>query len=899
MPQKLFVLVAGILFACSPNSLRAAEVIELNAHNWDRYAPAGKEADAIYGDHVLASDKIIAVVAQAVDTRHANMTVRNVGGSIIDLTLRDHPNDQLSAFYPHTGDAKLEGPVDWAGAFGEDATADGETASQEPARLAFRLIPATASPSETAAPLQFAVGYELADGADYVTVVTKVTNPNASPIPAPLTDSLRADGEFQFGFDNERELWWAHDRFWGQAYGVQPAGEILASGVQPEQRRNPRAIEYKAADGSQITVPAGGSVVLRRRLFPASDSLAVQAIACRERGVELSPVQINVRDPQGRVADAQVELYSPGGELYGAARTNDNGHVIASVPAGTYRLLVTSHGRRAEHQMEVTAGLEKFLEISLRASGYVEARITDDAGGAIACRVAFLGEGDTPDPDFGPNSAVYGVKNLQHTPDGRFRVPLVPGRYQVVITHGPEYNAILKTIEVIAGETTALNEKLARSVNTTGWLSADFHSHSTPSGDNTASQRGRVLNLLAEHIEFAPCTEHNRIDSYVPHLKFFKAEDRMATCCGMELTGQPLPLNHQNAFPLIEHPRTQDGGGPTTHVDPVVQIERLAMWDDAADKLVQINHPNIVQMIGDRDLNGTPDGGFERMFHFMDVIEVHPPTDIFRTPTELTSDEDRFGVRMFNWLQLLNLGYRVPGVVNTDAHWNYYGSGGLRNYIRSTTDNPADARIEDLVRESELGHIVITNGPFLEVKARAVDNAAANGDGPLALPGDDLSASGGKLALRVRVECPNWIQVNRVQLFINGRPVDEHNYTKRNSASMFRSGPIVFDEELTVTLTTDAHIVVAVAGEGTQLGLPYGPLDSDEPYVGNAGATMPVAVANPIFVDVDGNGFEPNGDTLDLPLPVSPEHRPSHGHDHANFESNDGVSGVEPKASRE
>jgi hypothetical protein len=29
----------------------------------------------------------------------------------------------------------------------------------------------------------------------------------------------------------------------------------------------------------------------------------------------------------------------------------------------------------------------------------------------------------------------------------------------------------------------------------------------------------------------------------------------------------------------------------------------------------------------------------------------------------------------------------------------------------------------------------------------------------------------------------------------------------------------------------------------------------------------PVAVSNPIFVDVDGGGFKPNGDTLgDLPL---------------------------------
>ncbi len=610
-----------------------------------------------------------------------------------------------------------------------------------------------------------------------------------------------------------------------------------------------------------------------------------------------------MRDPHGHVADAEIELHHPSAELYGVARTDDNGKLTATVPAGQYHVLVNSHGRKVNVSLDVLADdpERNTFEISLPPSGYVDANITNDEGQPIACRVAFFGQGDTPNPYFGPNSAIYGVKNLRHTPDGRFRVPLVPGRYQVVITHGPEYDAILKTIEVTPGGTAAINEKLARTVDTAGWLSADFHSHSSPSGDNTASQRGRVLNLLSEHIEFGPCTEHNRIDSYVPHLKFFKAEDRMATCCGIELTGQPLPLNHQNAFPLIERPHTQDGGGPVTHVDPVVQIERLAIWDDASDKLVQINHPNIVQMIGDRDLNGEPDGGFERMFHFMDVIEVHPPTDIFRTPTELASDNKENGVAMFNWLQLLNLGYRVPGVVNTDAHWNYYGSGGLRNYIRSTTDNPADARIEDLVRESELGHIVITNGPFLEVEARAADNGAVNGDGPHALPGDDLAAGGGKLTLHVRVQCPNWIQVNRVQLFVNGRAVDEHNYTQRKSAAMFRSGPVVFDEQLSVTLPTDAHIVVAVAGEGTQLGIPYGTLDTNDTYA-TSGATMPVAVANPIFVDTDGNGFQANGDTLGLPLPVSVPHHPSHGHDHENFQhdkpADDGVAGVEGAPTR-
>ena len=66
----------------------------------------------------------------------------------------------------------------------------------------------------------------------------------------------------------------------------------------------------------------------------------------------------------------------------------------------------------------------------------------------------------------------------------------------------------------------------------------------------------------------------------------------MGTCVGIELTGRPLPLNHQNAFPLVMRPNTQDGGGPTADDDPETQIERLALWDGASDKLVQVNHPD-------------------------------------------------------------------------------------------------------------------------------------------------------------------------------------------------------------------------------------------------------------------------------------------------------------------
>ncbi len=68
----------------------------------------------------------------------------------------------------------------------------------------------------------------------------------------------------------------------------------------------------------------------------------------------------------------------------------------------------------------------------------------------------------------------------------------------------------------------------------------------------------------------------------------------------MELTGTPLPLNHQNAFPMKFTPRTQDGGGPTTASNIEEQIERLRLGMTAVKKLLQVNHRNIGWMFYDK-----------------------------------------------------------------------------------------------------------------------------------------------------------------------------------------------------------------------------------------------------------------------------------------------------------
>ena len=278
----------------------------------------------------------------------------------------------------------------------------------------------------------------------------------------------------------------------------------------------------------------------------------------------------------------------------------------------------------------------------------------------------------------------------------------------------------------------------------------------------------------------------------------------LATCSGMELTGNPLPLNHQNVFPLVHKPRTQDGGGPRIDPNPVVQIERIAYWDNKSEKVVQSNHPNLIQMAGDANLDGVADNGFKKMFDFMDVMEVHPPQGIFNKPDSLPVRGKRGNV-IFNWMQLLNQGYRIIGVVNTDSHYNFHGSGWLRNFVKSSTDDAGKIDTMEMVRNTKAGKVVMSTGPFMEVSLTPSMSEQKVVFGP----GDDALVKSGKVILSVKVQCPNWLDVNRVQVFVNGNALPELNFTRRGNPNDFKNGIVKFEKSIPVELSGDSHIIVA------------------------------------------------------------------------------------------
>ena len=825
------VVASSLVHTHSLMAQEATTVRELSAENWEALVPQGKEVDAIYGDTTLQNQHLRAVIAQPVATRNANMTVRNIGGCLIDLTRRNFESDQLSAFYPGRR----------VFAFSDLKIGDG-------------CVTVSAEGSDTKP--AYSVIWSLPADAKSLTAKSVWKNTTTAELTVVLEDDLRADAgkeDMSKSPTGTHDLFWVHDIFWQQAYGIHAPGyRIRVNGNARES-----VLVFEPIDGKPVVLKPGESFELVRHIFVNRDLPNVMADYEESIGKAdtLRDTALTITAKGRPVADARVAL-SFGDVSRGTIVTVKDGIAQVRLPQGEYTANVSVAGQELKSQsfkvLDIGAAAIQVEDLS---PGFASITITDTEGHAIPAKIQFKGKGNTPTPNWAPETGEHLVKNLAYTANGKADVTLEAGEYEITVSRGSEYHADFRTLKVEDGQTTEMAVKLARVVETAGWVSADFHSHSSPSGDNTSSQLGRVLNLIGEHIEFAPCTEHNRISTYEQHLGQLNAKAFMATVSGMELTGTPLPLNHQNVFPLIFKPRTQDGGAPMTDASPETQIERIAAWDNNSVKLIQQNHPDIGWLFYDRDGNKARDEGYSRSFGLMNVMEIHPIDPLLKPSQFEVRDGKTIGNQTaLNWLQLLNQGLRIYGVVNTDSHYNFHGSGGLKLWIKSSTDDPAQINSDEMRDASREGHLIMSNGPYLE----ATFTEAGTDQEPV-ISGQDLVAKSRKVSAKIRVQCPNWLDVDTVIVLVNGRRSDKLTFSRDTHPDMFGKDVVKFDHTVDVELTEDAHLVVLTGHRTQVLGDIMGPL---------WGTQHPTALSNPVFVDITGDGFTANKDTLDVALPV-------------------------------
>lgn len=796
--------------------LSAAEVFEA-ALGRETELIKGKEADGILGDFVLRNDKVEALISQNAPNRRANMSTFYgedgvTPGAMYDLTLRGANNDQLVIYSPcghgHVSYVKIANVKEAGSAAVESVTTAAKNGG------VFKRHE-----------------YRVKDGVQGIFITTVLRNETDKPQKTFTKDDFTR-------FDST---------------GITSDGIRWADAINPAHKCGYAFAMLKVTGIEKVTdtielQPKQEVVISRFFAVGTSPAQAVGEVR-QVKGDKVTVVSGQIYDETGKgVMSASILV--PEGKNTVSGYPDAEGKFSLKLPAGITELTVTDLGRP---EAKISTMNPKAV---LKAASGIRFSVTDEDGKPLPCKAHFAPLNEkTPKLELGPKWRAHGCVDQYHSENGHFTQQLPTGKYHVVVVRGPEYSHLAKDITIDAGKIVDFKGTLKRLVDSKGWISADFHNHSTPSGDNVCDTDGRLINIAAEHLEFTPTTEHNRLYDWEPTIKALGLENYIKTVKGMELTGS---RQHFNAFPFEPEPLKQDGGAPVWNDDPRITALTLRRWQgERPERWIQFNHPDLSNMFIDRNGDGVQDGGFVGVGDMIDGSESEngPGTNILaEAPFSVSRAGGSLAAKVsqnreFIWRQLLNQGLRVTAVGVADAHSVYgNGVGCWRCYLPSSTDEPAKIDWAELSPHAKAGHIVLSTGPFLEVTTQ-------NGK----IAGDEDRCTGG-IDLKVRVQCTDWMDIDRVQILVNSRPDPKLNFTRKSHPQMFKEGVVKFAERIQVPLQQDAHLIVVVLDEDGDQKIGFGTSDYAK--------MRPCAYNNPIYVDADGNGFKPNGDTLGFDLPV-------------------------------
>jgi len=294
---------------------------------------------------------------------------------------------------------------------------------------------------------------------------------------------------------------------------------------------------------SQTGQPAkNASVMVLRNPDPAKSWTSLDAVVAANKAIDESPGVLDAID-----ADP------------GADREED-GAYAATLPAGDY-LLVALDQHKVVHSsptaVRIEAGKTAVVVPDLPSPGRVRVRVQDGNGGAVPSKLTIVKLGADGKPlfrdggrltYFGQGRLGIGVQHLGFAMDGQFDVPLAAGRYQAVASHGTEWSTWRKTLTVAEGMGQDHTAQIVAELDTTGWMSGDFHLHAEPSFDSGMPLSRRVETVAAEGVDYVASTDHDVLSNYAPWIKVFGLDKWLRTVVGSEIS--TLEIGHYIGFPL-------------------------------------------------------------------------------------------------------------------------------------------------------------------------------------------------------------------------------------------------------------------------------------------------------------------------------------------------------------
>ncbi len=507
------------------------------------------------------------------------------------------------------------------------------------------------------------------------------------------------------------------------------------------------------------------------------------------------------------------------------------------LPAGTYWIRSHFFPAVREKLIAVKEGEENTFILQDSLLGKVKVKIQNSDGEFVPGKVTFIGLAPTETPYFEPDNPAKTEKYWESFKNSVFpelselEVELPVGTYLVYASRGPEYSMDKKVIEVLEDEPLELTFRIDKVVKTPNLISIDPHMHTNYS-DGRMGVAERIRSVVAEGVDVAVACDHNTITDYYPNLKKLRLNKYLAVIPGSEVTISGMI--HYNTYPMNYKPEEEYNGAISPlskEVTPLFEASR----QKNPGTLLQVNHPragtlgyfNNYQL--DLKSAATAMENFDASFNVLEVMNGP-----YYYSSNFTAIED--------WLHLLNRGYYFPLVASSDSHGIDKGEPGYsRTFVIYAGEETDNLDRDALFRAMLKGQSFASNGPIVEFR---VNNKYTSGD--------TLTATNRRVDISVKVWSAPWISVDEVRLIVNGeRRIILPVQTDKEVIQKF-SLPLIG-----ISLEKDSYIVVEILGKESLFPV----LQRASRSGFSANATLPYALTNPVFIDVDGNG------KFDAPLP--------------------------------
>ena len=630
---------------------------------------------------------------------------------------------------------------------------------------------------------------------------------------------------------------------------------------------------------------------------------------------------------QAPAVHASVIVVDDQGRFVTQADTDARGAFTAALEPGDYRWHVVDdkRARIPEGTFTIRRGATTSLLLELPPPAELVVFVTDETGRPAPAKASLVARFDPANLGDDPRDFLYSlafgervrptafepgrteyIEAVIYAADGRIAGAVRPGAYDLVVSRGPEYEVHSEPIELVAGATLARTVRLVRAYPSDGWLTADVHLHSVPSTDSGLSLADRVRACAAEGLDLAVATEHNYLADYEPTISELGLTDWIAGMVGIELT--TFEMGHFNAYPLrVDAGSTRGGEFVWTKQAPGAMFDQLReLGTEPARTIVQINHPreNVVGyfaafFVDAANAQPTIPTGLRAVFapygdefqpeafsYDFDAIElltgkhffaVHTFRDPATGQVVLGPDgRPQFPGTIESWFTLLDRDLRPTGTGSSDSHGAFDEAGYARTfvYVGAGKDRAGGFTRHDVVDAIHAHRTVTSNGPFVTIDVD--DGAAAIGDEVRAGPSVDV---------RIRIRAPSWAAPDHVTLWANSAPVPgvdalvippaeatdfDRTFTVTLAADAWLVAEVWGSQNMFPVVTAkefeplDASVVIKALGAGIDLsGLSPGNLKPDRTVV-----TTPFAITSPIWVDVDGGGWQSPATPLSREAPA-------------------------------